>query len=90
MKLYTEEQVMTILDLAVDWLIDSLSYKDKSGKICINIHPDCDITPEIKRAKQMENEQIKDDYSAGVWEIGYFNRNPDAKEYYNETYNDDK
>ena len=71
---------------AVAWLIDTLFYKDESGKICINIHPDCDITPEIKRAKQMEKEQIKDAYSAGVWEIGYFNGKADAKEYYNKTY----
>jgi hypothetical protein len=40
----------------------------------------------VKQAKEMERKQIKDAYSAGVWEIGYFNRNPDAKEYYNKTY----
>jgi hypothetical protein len=69
---------------AVEWLIDALSHKDEAGKICINIHPDCDITPEIKRAKQMEKEQIKDAYESGVWDLGC--RNSDSKKYYNETY----
>ena len=68
---------------AVEWLIDALSHKDEAGKICINIHPDCDITLEIKRAKQMEKEQIQDAYwNGGVnWDEGI-----DALTYYNETY----
>ena len=68
---------------AVEWLVDTLFYKDEAGKICINIHPDCDITPEIKRAKQMEKEQIQDAYwNGGVnWDEGI-----DALTYYNETY----
>ncbi len=40
----------------------------------------------LQQAKEMEKGQIKDAYSAGVWEIGYFNRNPDAEKYYNENY----
>jgi hypothetical protein len=70
---------------AVEWLIDALSHKDEAGKIFINIHPNCDITPEIKRAKQMEKEQIKDAYwNGGVnWDEGI-----DALTYYNETYGD--
>ena len=44
----------------------------------------------FEQAKEMYRKQIKDAYSAGVWEIGCFNRNPDAKEYYNKTYNDNK
>ncbi len=65
---------------AVDWLIDTLSYKNEAGKICINIHPDCDITYEVKRAKQMEKEQIAEAYLAGDC------HNETAEEYYNETY----
>jgi hypothetical protein len=70
---------------AVEWLVDTLFYKDEAGKICINIHPDCDITPEIKRAKQMEKEQIQEAYwNGGVnWDEGI-----DALTYYNETYVD--
>ncbi len=40
----------------------------------------------VDKAKEMERMQIKDAYSAGVWEIGCFNRNPDAKKYYEENY----
>lgn len=40
----------------------------------------------FEQAKEMYRKQIKDAYSAGVWEIGYYNRKADAKEYYNETY----
>jgi hypothetical protein len=70
---------------AVEWLIDALSHKDEAGKICINIHPDCDITPEIKKAKQMEKEQIEEAYwNGGVnWDEGI-----DALTYYKETYGD--
>jgi hypothetical protein len=71
---------------AVDWLIDTLSYKDKSGKICINIHPDCDITPEIKKAKEMEKEQMYDAYEEGYL---YFSPHENFNEYYNENYGDD-
>jgi hypothetical protein len=42
------------------------------------------------KAKEMEKEQIKDAYSAGVWEIGYYNRKADAKEYYNKTYKENE
>jgi hypothetical protein len=70
---------------AVDWLIDALSHKDEAGKICINIHPDCDITYEVKRAKQLEKEQIKDAYwNGGVnWDEGI-----DGLTYYQENYED--
>jgi hypothetical protein len=40
----------------------------------------------LQQAKEMERMQIKDAYSAGVWEIGYFNRTPDSNKYYEETY----
>jgi hypothetical protein len=40
----------------------------------------------LAEAKEIERKQIKDSYSAGVWEIGYFNGKADAKEYYNKTY----
>jgi hypothetical protein len=40
----------------------------------------------VKQAKEMERMQIKDAYSAGVWEIGYFNRTPDSNKYYEENY----
>ena len=76
---------------AVEWLIDTLSYKDKSGKICINIHPDCDITYEVKRAKQMEKEQIIDariDGDENYTLVGN-KRKEYAEQYYNETYGTD-
>jgi hypothetical protein len=40
----------------------------------------------LAEAKEMERKQIKDSYSAGVWEIGYYNKNADAEGYYNKTY----
>ena len=40
----------------------------------------------LQQAKEIEREQIKDAYSAGVWEIGYFNRTPDSNKYYEENY----
>lgn len=73
---------------AVDWLIDTLSYKDEAGKICINIHPDCDITPEIKKAKQMEKEQIINGFEEGFIENYRYN-GISGEEYYNETYGDE-
>ncbi len=69
---------------AVDWLIDTLSYKDEAGKICINIHPDCDITPEIKKAKQMEKEQMINSYLAGKWDEKFTDRK--SEEFYEQTY----
>jgi hypothetical protein len=67
---------------AVEWLIDALSHKDEAGKICINIHPDCDITLEIKRAKQMEKEQIQDAYWEGIFNAEFL----DGEGYYHENY----
>jgi hypothetical protein len=54
------------------------------------IHHLQQVERELYELLDAEKEQIKDAYSAGVWEIGYYNRNPDAKEYYNKTYNDNK
>ena len=71
---------------AVDWLIEALSHKDEAGKTCINIHPDCDITPEIKMAKQMEKEQTRMAFVDGKWDGKYKDLN--SEEYYNETYGD--
>ena len=80
---------------AVDWLVDTLFYKDEAGKICINIHPDCDINYEIKRAKQMEKEQIEYSYYEAWTESDSYYRDEKsilkiAEQYYNETYNDNK
>ena len=65
---------------ATDWMFEQLweTPKDKFAWLWI-----------LMEAKEMERKQIKDAYSAGVWEIGCFNRNPDAKEYYNKTYGKD-
>jgi hypothetical protein len=38
----------------------------------------------LKKAKEMEKEQIIKSYEAGVWDVGC--RNSDSKKYYNETY----
>jgi glucose-6-phosphate 1-dehydrogenase len=70
---------------AVEWLIDALSHKDEAGKICINIHPDCDITLEIKRAKQMEKEQISMSHLEGAMKMHHKEFNS-GDQYYNETY----
>ncbi len=63
--------------MAVDWMFDQLWETPKDKLAWFKI---------LMEAKEMERKQIKDAYSAGVWEIGCFNRNPDAKEYYNKTY----
>jgi hypothetical protein len=62
---------------AVDWLIERLNKLGFAQVV---------TDEEIEKAKEMERMQIKDAYSAGVWEIGYYNKNADAKEYYNKTY----
>ena len=74
---------------AVDWLIDALSHKDEAGKICINIHPDCDITYEVKRAKQLEKEQIERAYHQGVVNEVSIYYTPEAEQYYKQTYGDE-
>jgi hypothetical protein len=61
---------------AVDWLVQEFELTSD--------YPI--IRRVIEQAKEMEKEQIKDAYSAGVWEIGYYNKNADAEEYYNKTY----
>jgi hypothetical protein len=66
---------------AVEWLRFELL------KNLIELQEDYKNTDEIwKKAKDMERRQIKDAYSAGVWEIGYYNKNADAEGYYNKTY----
>jgi hypothetical protein len=67
---------------AVDWLLNEIDMQ----------YPEINVRRKewmVEKSKEMYRKQIKDAYSAGVWEIGCFNRNPDAKEYYNETYGDD-
>ena len=49
---------METTQTAVEWLIDTIGYKNESNRIIISIHPDCDITDLILRAKQMEKEQM--------------------------------
>jgi hypothetical protein len=61
---------------AVDWLFEKMTEQGT------NAYWDMRFI----QAKEMERKQIKDAYSAGVWEIGYFNRNPDSNKYYQETY----
>jgi hypothetical protein len=61
---------------AVDWLFEKMTEQ--------GTNPYWDMR--FIQAKDMERIQIKDAYSAGVWEIGCFNRNPDAKKYYEENY----
>ena len=68
---------------AVDWLLNEIDMQ----------YPEINVRRKewmVDKSKEMYRKQIKDAYSAGVWEIGCFNRNPDAKEYYNKTYNDNK
>ena len=61
---------------AVDWLFEKMTEQ--------GTNPYWDMR--FIQAKEMERMQIKDAYSAGVWEIGYFNRTPDSNKYYEETY----
>jgi len=61
---------------AVDWLFEKMTEQGT------NAYWDMRFI----QAKEMERMQIKDAYSAGVWEIGYFNRTPDSNKYYEETY----
>jgi hypothetical protein len=62
---------------AVEFLYESLSEEPKDIFMWQII---------LQQAKEMEKMQIKDAYSAGVWEIGYFNRTPDSNKYYEENY----
>jgi hypothetical protein len=67
---------------AVDWLLNEIDMQ----------YPEINVRRKewmVDKSKEMYRKQIKDAYSAGVWEIGCFNRNPDAKEYYNKTYGKD-
>jgi hypothetical protein len=70
---------------AVEWLIETISYKDKLGKTSINIHPDCDISNEIKIAKQMEKQQVDDAFEDG-YQSGYKDNGISGEQYYNDTF----
>lgn len=75
---------------AVEWLIDTIGYKNESNRIIISIHPDCDITDLILRAKQMEKEQIMKAVDRGFDEGCKFPEDMtlrNSEQYYNETYN---
>jgi hypothetical protein len=61
---------------AVDWMFEKMTEQ--------GTNPYWDMR--FIQAKEMERKQIKDAYSAGVWEIGYYNKNADAEGYYNKTY----
>jgi hypothetical protein len=65
---------------AVDWFALKVMYLKMNPKEVF------DFIGWLEEAKEIERMQIKDAYSAGVWEIGYFNGKADAKEYYNKTY----
>ena len=53
---------------AVEWLIEAIGYKQDCDRITIiNLHPVCDVSDLVKRAKQMEKEQIQD-----AWHDGNF------------------
>lgn len=73
---------------ALEWFLEAIGYKQESDRITIiNIHPDCDITDLIRRAKQIEKEQIMNAYDVA------YQHGCDRKDitsgniYYNETYN---
>ena len=61
---------------AVDWLFQKITEQ--------GTNPYWDMR--FIQAKEIERKQIKDAYNAGVWEIGYYNKNADAEGYYNKTY----
>ena len=44
---------------AVEWLLEAIGYKRESDRTTIiSIHPDCDVSDLVERAKQMEKEQM--------------------------------
>ena len=64
---------------AVEWLetiMPKLVYISKSNKVKFD--------ELIKQAKQMEKEQIKDAYDAGIWDVGC--KAPNFDEYYKRTF----
>ena len=66
-------------ETAVDWLLNEIDMQ----------YPKINVRRKewmVDKAKEIERKQIKEAYSAGVWEIGYFNRTPDSNKYYQETY----
>lgn len=74
---------------AVEWLFEAIGYKQESDRTTIiNIHPDCDITDLIRRAKQMEKEQIINAWRNGDNDSMYEPKQLEkqAEQYYNLTY----
>lgn len=77
---------------ATEWLVNAIGYKRESGVTIINLHPDCDITDLIKRAKQIEENNLKnamiyaldEDGHTGDWKIRFVN------DYYNKTFDIDE
>ena len=64
---------------AVEWLetiMPKLVYISKSNKVKFD--------ELIKQAKEMEKEQIKDAYDAGIWDVGC--KAPNFDEYYKRTF----
>ena len=72
---------------ALEWFLEAIGYKQESDRTTIiNIHPDCDITDLIRRAKQMEKDWIIHIYWVAYKE-GHYSGDKTAEEYYNETFN---
>lgn len=65
---------------AVDWLFKELWDRPKDKMVWYYI---------LEKAKQMEKEQIKNAFDSGVWEVGYFQINIGAEQFYKETYGED-
>jgi len=62
---------------AIDWMFSQLwdTPKDKFTWQSI-----------LKEAKKKEKKQIQDAYISGVFIVGFFNRESNSKQYYQETY----
>jgi hypothetical protein len=60
---------------AVDWMFDHIWETPKDKLAWFKI---------LMEAKQIHEQQIKEAYDTGVWDVGC--RNSDSKRYYNETY----
>lgn len=68
---------------AVEWLQENCFDTYLDGKIYCNGK---EVTDEIEQAKQMEKEQIINDYIAGQCAVQNFGTYYQAEQYYNETY----
>lgn len=83
-----KKQIIMTQQTAVEWLVDSIGYKNESGKTIISINPNCDITDLIKKAKQIEKEQIINSCAYGITIYSSDERRfKFAEQYYNQTYN---